>query len=699
MATSEGEKVPISENPRLYIAGAIAAAVIAAPVAAVVAGIWWLVWKVASVRWWIPAGVAAVFTGVSLLAVSWQWVSLAGYTTGYGLIGDAVGGSASWGTVVLSILSGQWLVGIAMGSWVAWGYIVWMSRRRADRARRPEEPKPSWWDRRRAKKTIAAIEAGVHGPTAGTTLGVSRALDGKADEPVKYGQRVVITDAAMSGHVLVVGGSGSGKTQSMLSNIRDAIRLGRGVVFVDCKGGPDVPEQLSAWADRYGRDFLHWSITDPQRGYTGPADGPAFYDPISRGDASRRKDLLIGAHKWDVEYYKSVIANYLQTAFRVMDLVPALPGVSTFTDVADLLSPSALVHRARNIEVAANAQLVADLTRMTDMDRQELSGIRSMYSRLHTLIGSTAGAWLRRDPEGLRDIDLRRVADEGQVVVFSLDTSNYEETATLLAGLIVQDLKTLSSELRTSPAMKPMHVYVDEFSAVDSTNILGLLSKARDARMPVMLATQALADLQRTEPTFVDQVLGIVSSFIVHRANTAEDARTMAGLSGLRQREDSPLMGNQGEEFTTAIGRFQRLEMGQCVFISKNPVSQVLDYVQVIPENPHLPSSQREPGVPVVAVPPAVMSWEPEKVTYPHPDAVRGESSPPHVSPTSVESFDGSGGEISPSPTRPVRPGRVGASQSAGEQDSPSIPAAGRGKPAGSPIPGVSTHDQEDSTR
>lgn len=699
MASSEGEKVPASENPMVYIVGGIVAAVVAAPVAAVVAGVWWLVWKVASVRWWIPAVVAAVFTGVSLLAVSWQWVSLSGYTAGYELVLDSVRGSGSWGSAVVSLISGQWLFGFAVGSWVASGYIAWMSRRRSEQKRRPDEPKASWWDRRRAKKTIAAIEAGIYGPTSGTTLGVSRALDVDADESVKYGQRVVISDAAMSGHVLVVGGSGSGKTQSMLSNIRDAVRLGRGVVVVDCKGGPDVPGQLAEWADRYGRDFLHWSITDPQRGYTGPADGPAFYDPISRGDASRRKDLLIGAHKWDVEYYKSVIANYLQTAFRVIDLVPALPGVSTFTDVADLLNPPALVYRARHIDVASNAQLVADLTRMTDMDRQELSGIRSMYSRLHTLIGSTAGAWLRRDPEGLRDIDLRRVADEGQVVVFSLDTSNYEETATMLAGLIVQDLKTLSSELRTSPAMKPMHVYVDEFSAVDSTNILGLLSKARDARMPVMLATQALADLQRTEPTFVDQVLGIVSSFIVHRANTAEDARTMAGLSGLRQRDDSSLMGNQGEEFTTAIGRFQRLEMGQCVFISKNPVSQVLDYVQVVPENPNIPLTQREPGVPVVAVPPAMGVWEPEKVTYPHPDAVREGSSSSQVSAPAVKSSDASGVETSLAPTRPVRPGRVGAPPSPVSPDSPSIPSAGRGKPAGSPIPGVSTHDPEDSTR
>jgi hypothetical protein len=499
-------------------------------------------------------------------------------------------------------------------------------------------------------------------------------------------------------------------TQTMLTGLRDVIRLGRGVVFIDCKGGPDVPEQIEIWARRYGREFLHWTIQDPAKPYQGPAEKPAFYDPISRGDASRRKDLLIGAMRWDVEYYKSVISNYLQTLFMVKDLVPPLEGTDTFTDVSDLLSPAALSHRARYISAGDHPELAATLNRLNEIEDGERSGIRNMYARLHTITSSTAGAWLRSDPEGLRDIDLRRVADEGQVVVFSLDTSNYEETAGLIAGLIVQDLKTLSSELRHDPATAPLHVYVDEFSAVDTTNLLGLLSKARDAKMPCTLATQALADLARREPTFTDQVLGIVSTFIIHRANAEADARIYAGLSGVvrktiarRNVEESTgafgVMGassstgigflEERDEYAVHVGAFQELKTGTAIFIVKSPKARYVNPVRVIVEGGQLGPYAGDPAVEIkqstyIRVPVA------PKHTYPHPTAVAlGQQQAPENTPSVGETLERSV-DLSSAGAGPLRPARPDMNPltmpiSPGGTGGPRVP----GRPAGAPMPSV----------
>lgn len=481
-------------------------------------------------------------------------------------------------------------------------------------------------------------------------------------------------------------------TTSMLVGMRDVIRLGRGLVVVDCKGGADVPEQVAVWAERYGREFLHWSILDPREEYRGPAEGPAYYDPLSRGDASRRKDLLIGANRWDVEYYKSVVANYLQTLFLVIDLVPPLEGVNTFTDVADMLSPAALIHRAQNIPAAVNPELVHALSRIGEMGPQEISGISSMYSRLHTLTSSTAGAWLRRDPDGKRDINLRTVAERGQVVVFSLDTSNYEELATQLAGLIIQDLKTLSSELRNDKVDNPLHVYVDEFSAVDVTNIMGLLSKARDAKMPVTVATQALADLARKEQTFLGQVLGVVSAFVVHRANTEEDARTYAGLSGIKSKtvertgfeQTSSLLGSMGaaanvgtgfleerDEYTVQVGKFQELKVGECIYIAKAPSSRYVSYVEVVRENPIKADKNADPGVHVAERAPKTKILEKEKITYPHPSV--------NISP--IPDVNGSR-EMRGRPARPARQG-----PHTEEGTIPGVPGDPNFVPPGAPSP------------
>lgn len=426
-------------------------------------------------------------------------------------------------------------------------------------------------------------------------------------------------------------------TTTMMVGIRDAIRRGEGVCVVDLKGAVDLPTQLAEWSHRYGRRFLHWSITDARgAGYTGPADGPAYYDPIGRGDPSRRKDLLICAEKWDVEYYKSVNENYLQTAFKIADLVPH-HDVDAFTDLAALLDIDKLKQRAAHAFIQApkdpqgqqhaaaygmNSQwwqqyptvldpyVANTLSAAADMlmkpEESERSAIRNMAARVQKLRQSTAGDWLKRDPAHGRDIDLRRAVDEGWVVVFSLDSSNYEATSAQIGGLIIQDLKTLSSELRTTPAPHPLHVYVDEFSAIGSENITGLLARARDTRMPCTLSTQALGDLRKVDPAFLDQVLGIVNCFILHRTNKEEDAEEFAGLTGKKmvyiERQGvemrTGLPGGIGtgsatgqgfveqrEDYVVPASGFQALNRGELVYIAKSPTARVVHPVTVIRED------------------------------------------------------------------------------------------------------------------
>jgi hypothetical protein len=698
--------------------GMYAAAALLFPIFTVTYGIWMGLYQWGRLRYWIPIAASGPLLIISAIfgAISPQGIAntLGSYA---GLFNGITGGG--FGEAYLSFILNQLLLGLFLGTFAAGSASIWKWWRRPKYKEMFLTPGPLLKDR--VKKTTVDIARGLNSPDDGITLGIAKDLrderfaGGKPGE--KYGNRVVISDAELSGHCFVVGGSGAGKTQTMLVGLRDVIRRGHGVVFIDCKGGPDVPEQIAEWSARYGREFFHWTIQDPRMEYQGPADnGPAFYDPISRGDASRRKDLIIGAMRWDVEYYKSVISNYLQTLFMVKDLVPAPEGTDTFSDVADLLSPAVLLRRARNIVAMNHPELAATLTRLTEMEDTERSGIRNMYSRLHTITSSTAGSWLRTDPEGRRDIDLRRVADEGQVVVFSLDTSNYEETATLIAGLIVQDLKTLSSELRNDPSPNPLHVYVDEFSAVDTTNILGLLNKARDAKMPCTLATQALADLARREPTFTDQVLGIVSCFIIHRANAEADARIYAGLSGVVRKtisrtnvqESSGLLGVMGsasssgtgfleerEDYAVPIGAFQELKRGQAIYIAKSPTARYVNPVDVIIEDPAFPDMQRDKALVIEKRYRTGSNSSSPAVTYDYPTdgslfspstkSVEDEPSAPlTVADVAPETATG--------PVRPGGPRRPGSSSNAAPGTPgglPISPAPGAGRPAGAPMPSL----------
>ena len=603
--------------------------------------------------------------------------------------------------------------------------------------------RPVWEDKERIpgpihrwrrKKVIAQIASDTNGPAEGRTLGVD-----------KFGARITQSVEEAAAHGLIAGGSGAGKTTTMLIGVRDAIRRGEPVVVVDLKGAADLPKQIAGWCDRYDRRFLHWSITDVNAPYTGPADGPAFYDPIGRGDPSRKKDLLIGAAKLENEYYKSVVQSYLQTAFQVAALNPD-ESVDAFTDLLALLDMDSLKQRALGVFLQAdknaegqqlvstqgtkvdwvsNVSLLSDphtqnVLRATGRmlgktEESERSAIRGMALRMQTLRGSIAGDWLQRDHAHGRDIDLRKVADNGWVVVFSLDSSNYEETSAQIGGLIVQDLKTLSADLRNNPAPTPMNIYLDEFSAMGSENITGLLSKARDARMPTMLSTQALGDLRRVDPAFLDQVLGIINYFVLHRTNKEEDAEVFAGLTGKKWTTrvqtsvemSSGLPGGIGtgastgrgnieqvEDYVVSASAFQALDVGQMVYIAKSPKARVISPVTVVREDPALVAQRVATGThtfrPAVPAPTPVLDgpfdvsdpieelpspW-PVMVADPAGAATQSTSAAPSSGRVPISDLFAKGDPVAPAPLTSAAPGMVPVAPSPVTPPGPVVPVA-----------------------
>ena len=249
------------------------------------------------------------------------------------------------------------------------------------------------------------------------------------------------------------------------------------------------------------------------------------------------------------------------------------------------------------------------------MGRDEKSVITSLRKQFSTLALSIAGSWLRKDPSGQNDINLKDVADKGEIVIFSLDTSNYPELSSTLGNLIIQDLKTVSSELRQDPSLNPMHVFIDEFSSIESDNIYSLVNKSRDAGIPVTLSTQALGDLRKVGEAFLDQLLGIINAFLIHRTNTEDDAKVYAGLTGIvtrkkfRQQVEHTTsffgigksagkgagMLEDVEETAVTITEIQQLKTGEMIYVAKGQGINI-QRVIVIPEDGKLADPNNRPA-------------------------------------------------------------------------------------------------------
>lgn len=475
------------------------------------------------------------------------------------------------------------------------------------------------------KRNIKDIKNDRNHPRNGSTLGID-----------EKGKKVIQTDAEAAAHTLFFGASGSGKTTTMMTQIRDLVKRGHGVVIVDLKGSNEFAEWGKKLATEYDAPMQHFTFHDPEKEYLGPADiGPSYYDPLGRGDASRRKDMVIAMREWSEDYFKGIASDYLQTAFNVLLKVPHPEEKDTLQDILELLDVRVLERRALKLQNTRENQDLIQAVRAwvgRRLTRDEQSTIDGTHRELSLLRNSTAGQWIRY-PDGNRDtsriINLERTAREGGVVVFSLDSLTYPTLAPSIANLIIEDLKTLSAELGVHPSNMPFHVFIDEFSAIDSRGIIGLINKSRSTGMSLSLATQALGDLRNVNYNFVDQLLGIVNCFVIHRTNTLGDAELLAGLIGKEKKhrvsleiEHNSGFSGVGQGAATGDGRLdkekdyviqedeiQKLQPGEAIYLSLAP-RRVIRLKVIAPEQsmttPHQDEQYRiyRDNTPTTALPP-----------------------------------------------------------------------------------------------
>lgn len=428
--------------------------------------------------------------------------------------------------VVLDMLGQQFWIAVPVGILVGLSFASW---RWFTRARWQEwKFRRTPWEIYSTKRTIEKIKNDEETPTDGMTLGID----------MNSSDRVVQTYQEAGGHTFLVGGSGAGKTRTAFSRIRDQIKNGDAVAVVDLKADPELANIIKIYCDRYGRKMKHFTLQDISEPYTGPAeDGPAHYDPLAQGDHTRRADMVLDLRDWEgAEFYKKLTQSYLQLLFTVHINNPPKEGQSALEDAIALMSPKYLQERARPL--ASNPQLGSIVRSIDALNDEKMSNsvrenLQTNRSQLEIFLQGIAGPWLTHDRGGNNISLIDTVKRGGDVVVFSLDSQAYPTLSADIANLIIQDLKTVSSTLLREQNEVPYHIFIDEFSAIGSDNIVGLINKARASKMFVTIATQTLGDLVVKNPALRMQIMGIISSFIIHRANTEEDAIVYAGLTGM----------------------------------------------------------------------------------------------------------------------------------------------------------------------
>jgi conjugal transfer pilus assembly protein TraD len=390
------------------------------------------------------------------------------------------------------------------------------------------------------------------------------------------GRQVVLSDRQLSAHTVILGASGAGKSTTMLSILTDHVRRGRPVVALDMKGSPAFARELAAAAAAAGRPFRLWT-----------PDGPGHWNPLAHGNATELKDKLIATERFTEPHYQRAAERYVQIALQALHQAhPELP--ATLDAVVEVMDPARLAGLGRDLPPDRAERLRDYLSTLTP---DQLSAVRGLGTRLAILSESHSGEFL--SPPGTSEaIDLRRALAGEEVVLFSLNSSTYGKLAAQIGTLVVQDL-IAAAGYRLNASLSPDEqaiVAIDEFSALGADHVVSLVVRGREAGIPVLLATQELADLERAAPGLRDQVLGSTAVKIVHRQDVPSSALTVAQMAGtIKTWEETRQIGGRlfgghdtgrgtlrpKEEFRVHPDEIKSLRTGEAVLITKLPRARV----------------------------------------------------------------------------------------------------------------------------
>jgi hypothetical protein len=326
------------------------------------------------------------------------------------------------------------------------------------------------------------------------------------------GQILDITDHQLSSHIVVLGGTGSGKSTTLALIADGKLAAGAAVVIVDCKGG-GLRRVSRTLAARYDAPF---AVVDPND------DSSLGYDPCS-GEPAEVANKLLGAFTYspEAQIYKNI----------AMEAIPPLcdamrrAGVTITLDaIRDSFADGAISRRGRQAgRKEPDDDLDEEFHRLAERGRLAKEGYEGLQARLGALRNGKFGPIFRRRPA----LDWREATTGRRVTYLGLPTTAAAEDVELFARVICQDLKQLCyrrlARIDRGEQVTPVLVAFDEFAALrEAEQIRDLLLQGREAGISVLAAPQYLpldADLRRS--------LLSAGVLIVHYL-ASEDAKAVA---------------------------------------------------------------------------------------------------------------------------------------------------------------------------
>ncbi len=340
-------------------------------------------------------------------------------------------------------------------------------------------------------------------PTSGLYLGKS--IFRGTERPI------YISEADRQRHMYIIGRTGTGKSQFLLSLAMQDVLAGKGIAFIDPHG--DAAEELvNLVPPSRAQDVIFWDPADTERPF-----GMNMLEYMSEDQKYFIVESIIGMlYKLYDPNHTGIIGPRLEHAARnVLLTVMSLPGGTLIEVVRSLQDPNYVREVLPYVTDPMVRRYWTDqIAQTTDFHKSEtLDYFVSKFGKfvsvmmLRNIIGQSKSSF-----------SLRQIMDQGKILIVNLSKGKMGEDNSNFLGLILvpRILAAAMSRADMPEAQRrDFYLYVDEFQNFATDSFASILSEARKYRLNLIVANQFIGQIDENIKNAIFGNVGTVMTFRV----------------------------------------------------------------------------------------------------------------------------------------------------------------------------------------
>jgi hypothetical protein len=353
-------------------------------------------------------------------------------------------------------------------------------------------------------------------------LGIKLGIDKSSGEPI------TISHKELNQHALVIGTTGSGKTNTLLNIVKSCCEQGLPLIYLDGKGSIKLAQSIAKLCSEYNRTLKVFSV-DPNP----DIPGLAKYNPLAFGNftewQNKMTTLLGDAENKGQEHYLIEEQSYINIVCEVLNKS------GKYIDFEGMLGylnhPDELQKLANKID----PNLAMRLVKATPKKSETSDVVKLLEMFYHSHYGQQFST---SDVDKSQVINLQQSLENNEVVLFLFDAASYKRDTSALGKLVINDINAAFSGFGRSGRRVPAYCIFDEFGAYASGNMANVLAMQRDNGLHAIVGTQsihAIAMESSQVKRIAVELIANCNTFVIHKINDPQDITLLCNTIGKQE--------------------------------------------------------------------------------------------------------------------------------------------------------------------